>query len=53
MFIAIVIRKVGSPTRRAENPRPYDGCRTLNFGALVPLAPAGRHVYSNRDTQIS
>ena len=30
---------------RAENPRSYDGCRTLNFDALMPLAPAGRHVY--------
>ena len=36
---------VGFPNPWAGKPRPYDGCRVLNFGALVHLAPEGRHVY--------
>ena len=30
--------------------RPYDGCRVLNFGALLHLAPEGRHVYRKPHT---
>ena len=47
---------VGSPNPSAEVTSPLR-LRTYrspaNFDSSVPLAPAGRHVYSTRDTQIS